>query len=102
MEIKIKDPVEEEETEPEEAENEPIPPIKAFNSSFRNKQMLVGSLTSIPFQLTYFDLKAEAEYLRLLLAAAGFEYEDNRMAMGSQELEEMRQGENISPSDFAN
>ena len=62
--------------------------------------MLVGRLT--PFQLTYFDLKAEAEYLRLLLAAAGFEYEDNRMAMGSQELEEMRLGENISPSDFAN
>ena len=43
-------------------------------------------------QLTYFDLKAEAEYLRLLLAAAGMEFEDNRLPMGSQEVEELQNG----------
>ena len=44
-------------------------------------------------QLTYFDLKAEGEYLRLLLAAAGMEFEDNRLQMGSQEVEELQKGE---------
>lgn len=68
VEIKIKDPVPEE-TEAEESEAEPMPPIK----------------------LTYFDSKGRCEYLRLLLAASGLEFEDNRLASaGSQEWADMK------------
>ena len=52
----------------------------------RKKVLLPSSL-----QLTYFDSKGRCEYLRLLLAASGLEFEDNRLASaGSQEWADMK------------
>ena len=44
-------------------------------------------------QLTYFDAKGRCEFLRLLLAAAGIEFEDQRLAFGGQEWADMKPSE---------
>ena len=62
------------------------PPNSAESLHRITKNVLLPS----SLQLTYFDSKGRCEYLRLLLAASGLEFEDNRLAFGSQEWADMK------------